>query len=671
LDTKSKNISYSSGVRLLAIIIVWLGFLGTIGSCLFLLQNQEVARLSSYTETYSYQNNFSQAVKNTVDYHVVLKSEDHIKISAEDSQTESHNIQRFHRIENQFPAMVNYVYYVQNTETGEKWTNLNSETSETTDPIQFIQRQRVNAFFNAWTSDATVPIFEDVAGMMTDSPYEVYAAVVEPLEPGDIFYDAFMDYTEANIHLQIATNAAIVSFILMAVAFIYLIYVTGRREPEEIMAKRPVRLYTDVHTILVCIAAFVSLLMVGGLFFNMSADLPILIAISVILSLDVFIGIFYVLAMVEQIRTRQIFTNSLIFQLISGIRTYLRLAFQGQVFKIWILLLLLGYGFINGLLFMLCAETYYGFVNGTFLFMFFILLAFNAGAVYFAGRSLIALSLIMEAVKEISAGNTDYPLNSTDIPVSFYAFAQDILNLQGGLKKAVAVAVKGERMKTDLITNVSHDLKTPLTSIINYVDLLKQENLENEKATGYVNILEEKSSRLKQLIEDLVEASKASSGNLAIIGEKVNLQELIMQAGGEYEEKIQQAQLDLHIHAGDETISVRADGRHMWRIAENLLSNAIKYSMPHTRVYIDTNSEEGYGSFTIKNISAFPLNISPEQLTERFVRGDESRSTEGSGLGLSIAQSLTALQGGKFQLEIDGDLFKVTVALPLWAEEQE
>jgi signal transduction histidine kinase len=228
---------------------------------------------------------------------------------------------------------------------------------------------------------------------------------------------------------------------------------------------------------------------------------------------------------------------------------------------------------------------------------------------------------------------------------------------------------KGERMKTDLITNVSHDLKTPLTSIVNYVDLLKKEELDNQRACEYINILEEKSDRLKLLIEDLVEASKASSGNLAVNHEKVDLQELITQACGEFQEKVTQAELELHVNSQEESISIKADGRHMWRIAENLLSNVIKYSMPHSRVYIDMGSDIAYGSFTIKNISAFPLNISPEQLTERFVRGDQARSTEGSGLGLSIAQSLTVLQGGKFQIQIDGDLFKVSVSLPLWPEE--
>lgn len=666
MDIKSRNISHSGGAKLAAAIIVWLGFLATIGSCLFLWDNQEIASSSSYTEDYSFRSNFSTLVYDTAEYHAILKSEDDIMSSGADAQTNADNLQRFHRIENKLPALVNFVYYARNTQTGETWTNLSPETA---DPIPFIQKQPVTAFLNGWTSDASVTLFGDfgrLEDMMAGSPYEVYAAVVEPLQPGDMFYNNYTDYTQTKARTDAATILAIISSLLMAAAFVYLIYVAGRRKPDgEVVLTQVDRMYTDVHTVLVLIAALLSMSIAIGS--GISTAMPNIIAIAVILSLDLFIGLSYVLSMARQIKTGQIFTNTLLYKLGSGLKAFLRLAFQGKVFKVWTLLLLLGYGFINGLSGWYLRESIHS--NASSLAFSLLLLAFNAGVVYFVARSLVALPQIMEAVREISAGNLDYPLDSTRIPVSLAAFAENIRSLQGGLQKAVAQAVKGERMRTDLITNVSHDLKTPLTSIVNYVDLLRKENLENEAAAGYVAILEEKSARLKQLVEDLVEASKASSGNLAVTGEKVDLQELMMQACGEYEKKIQQAQLDLHMQTAAETVFIWADGKHMWRIVENLLSNVIKYSLPHSRVYIDIASDDGYGSFTIKNISAFPLNISPEQLTERFVRGDESRSTEGSGLGLSIAQSLTALQRGKFQLEIDGDLFKVTVAIPLWAEE--
>lgn len=292
--------------------------------------------------------------------------------------------------------------------------------------------------------------------------------------------------------------------------------------------------------------------------------------------------------------------------------------------------------------------------------------AINGFVFYQTAKGLKTLSTIIEGTKNISSGNMDYAFDVNNMSVAFAAFAENIQTIQSGLKKAVDEAIKGERMKTDLITNVSHDLKTPLTSIINYVDLLKKEELDNQKVKEYINILDEKSARLKVLIEDLVEASKASSGNLPVNAEKVDLHELVMQAVGEYREKIEKAGLDIRTSTSDKNIFVRADGKHMWRIIENLLSNVLKYSMQNSRVYINITKNETHGVLTIKNISALPLEIPVEQLTERFVRGDVSRTTEGSGLGLSIAQSLTNIQKGRFNIEIDGDLFKVNVEIPLW-----
>ncbi|HWP96580.1 MAG TPA: HAMP domain-containing sensor histidine kinase [Syntrophomonadaceae bacterium] len=676
MDIKLRNIRYSRGAKITAVIIVWLGFLAAMGSSLFLWENRGIAGVSNYARDSTFQNDFATMVHDTVEYHVVLKSEANIKNASTDAKTTANNLQRLHQIEKVLPTMVNFVYYVRNTQTGENWTNLDEQRlsklgSETVDPVRFIQEQPTTVFLGTSTIEASVP-FSQIASSTEDmpagSPYEVYAAVVGSLHPGDMFYNDFVNFMGTKTSIEFATMVLIIAFVLAAAAFIFLIYVTGRRDPEEEdMPGRVKGMYTDVHTLLVFIAAVISLCIAPGT----STDVPkilTIVALAVVLSLDVFIGLSYVLSMVRQFRAGQLFTNTLLYKLGSSLTAFLRLAFQGKVFKGWMLLLLFGYGIINGLIFILLVAFNSHSVWPEFLFILLVFLAFNAGVAYFSARSLAALAQIMVAVKEISAGNLDYTLSSNDIPASFAAFAEDIRSLQGGLQKAVAQAVKGERMKTDLITNVSHDLKTPLTSIINYVDLLKREELNNETAAGYVEILEEKSFRLKQLIEDLVEASKASSGNLAMTGEKVNLHELMMQACGEYQEKMQQAQLDLHMPTAGEAVVVWADGKYMWRIAENLLSNVIKYSLPHSRVYIDISSENGYGSFTIKNISAFPLNISPEQLTERFVRGDESRSTEGSGLGLSISQSLTGLQGGKFQLEIDGDLFKVTVAIPLWEE---
>ena len=250
------------------------------------------------------------------------------------------------------------------------------------------------------------------------------------------------------------------------------------------------------------------------------------------------------------------------------------------------------------------------------------------------------------------------------VSIDYYSYS-----ISRGLKAAVTEQVKAERLKTDLITNVSHDLKTPLTSIISYVDLLKRENIENPRVQEYITVLEQKSSRLKNLTEDLVEASKASSGNITLDLIPIHYTEILQQSLGEFEDKLAARSLQVLTTLPQEDVLILADGRQLFRVLENLLNNCCKYALLGSRVYIELQKDEEIANFTMKNISEAPLNVSPEELTERFVRGDVSRSTEGSGLGLSIAKSLTKLMNGKMKIEIDGDLYKVSLSFPLVKEE--
>lgn len=272
---------------------------------------------------------------------------------------------------------------------------------------------------------------------------------------------------------------------------------------------------------------------------------------------------------------------------------------------------------------------------------------------------------IADAIARIAGGDTSYQMNIDGLSGKELDVAHKINQIGTGLEHALQEKVKSERLKADLITNVSHDIKTPLTSIINYVDLIKREHVPNEKVQEYLTVLEQKSQRLKTLTEDLVEASKASSGNLKLEMNRIDLVEMIWQTSGEFEEKFATRQLELVNTLPSESIMIEADGRHLWRVLENLYNNAFKYAMAHSRIYTDITCENGIAYFTIKNVSETPLNINSDELTERFVRGDVSRSTEGSGLGLSIAQSLTKLQGGTFEIQIDGDLFKARVGFAM------
>ena len=231
--------------------------------------------------------------------------------------------------------------------------------------------------------------------------------------------------------------------------------------------------------------------------------------------------------------------------------------------------------------------------------------------------------------------------------------------------------MKSEHFQTELITNVSHDIKTPLTSIINYVDLLGKERLDNPKAQEYLEVLSRQSARLKKLIEHLIEASKASTGNLKVELEICDAQVTLVQTIGEYEEKLAQGQIELQIREPDEPVRIKADSRHLWRVFDNLMNNICKYAQPGTRAYVNLERVGDQACITFRNISREPLNITSEELLERFVRGDRSRSMEGNGLGLSIARSLTELMGGKLELTVDGDLFKVVLTFLVINDEKE
>ena len=288
---------------------------------------------------------------------------------------------------------------------------------------------------------------------------------------------------------------------------------------------------------------------------------------------------------------------------------------------------------------------------------FFLLLAVCRWAVKFAA--------VRAGAAELAKGNLEYRINTLRLPPLLKAHANDLNHISDGMAAAMEEQMKSERLKSELITNVSHDIKTPLTSIINYVDLIKAEHIDNPKVQEYIAVLDRQSARLKKLTNDLVDASKASSGTMQVHLEDVDACELLQQATGEYSERLAANKLTPVFSLPDQPVCIRADGALLWRVIDNLLSNICKYALPGTRVYMNAESDGARLTVSIKNISKAALNIPPDELMERFVRGDSSRNSEGSGLGLSIARSLTELMGGTFDLEIDGDLFKARFTFPV------
>ncbi|SKB97001.1 Signal transduction histidine kinase [Lachnospiraceae bacterium] len=275
---------------------------------------------------------------------------------------------------------------------------------------------------------------------------------------------------------------------------------------------------------------------------------------------------------------------------------------------------------------------------------------------------------ILHGVQEMSEGHLEDGIDDSWMTADNAQLARAINTMSVGLKKALKSSIKTEKLRADLITNVSHDIKTPLTSIINYVDLLKRLNLKEPEAQEYLRILEQKSSRLKTLTEDLVEASKIESGNISLEMTKLGFGMIVSQMEGEIYERFEASGLELVTTLPNKELYISADGRRLFRVLDNIYNNVAKYAMPDTRVYADLKEDDGKAVFSLKNISKQALNIDASELTERFIRGDVSRSTEGSGLGLSIAENLTKLQGGDFRIYLDGDLFKVTISFDLYRE---
>ena len=357
----------------------------------------------------------------------------------------------------------------------------------------------------------------------------------------------------------------------------------------------------------------------------------------------------FLLTLATRIKTRTVFSNTLTWLLCRSIGRLCRALGRSWplTWRVVVLFLLYLLGSVLTALTVFLIPVYQGL------------------ALYFLCRWTIQWRRVREGAARIVGGD---PSCKIDTGGKMYPdlreHAEQLNDLGGAIRTAVDRQLKSERFKAELITNVSHDLKTPLTSIINYVDLLKKEEIQNPRAAEYIEVLDRKSQRLKKLTEDLVEASKASTGNLAVNRERLGMVQLVQQAIGEFEEKFAQRGLQLISSFPAEEAYIQADGRHLWRIIDNLLSNCNKYAMEGTRVYLDVMKWDGTVTLSVKNISQQQLNIPAEQLMERFVRGEESRSTEGSGLGLSIARSLTELQGGVFRLDIDGDLFKAALSFP-------
>ena len=465
---------------------------------------------------------------------------------------------------------------------------------------------------------------------------------------------------EAYTYRNMAIAAAAVSMIAAVICFVFLMAAAGhseKRSKENIMTitdRIPLEVFAAVAAIVsVCPAAASD---IGGNKVLMAAVLTV--CISAVAA--AWLG--FIVASIVKIRHHTFKESSIIYRVVVWVLKVLKWICRKIIFilqgipLVWKSTLILMAGIIINFIIVIMICNAYN--PGPALFIWF----FGA-AVTMAAGIYIALCMrkLREAAHRLAEGDLEYQVDKKGLFLDLAKHAGDLNSIGQGMSRAVEEKMKSERFKTELITNVSHDIKTPLTSIINYVDLLKKEEIDNDRAVEYIEVLDRQSSRMKKLIEDLVEASKAATGAMKLNLEKCQVDVLMMQVAGEYKEKAEKAELSIISRQPDEKIEIIADGRSMWRIFDNLMNNICKYSQSGTRVYQILEQHGDKAVITYKNTSRYELDITSEELMERFVRGDKSRSTEGSGLGLSIAKNLTELNGGTFDISIDGDLFKVVM----------
>lgn len=562
-------------------------------------------------------------------------------------------------VQSHLDGETNVMYLVKNTDTNEIFTNVpswekgyNSAAFGDISPVFSFEavREKGNLKVEADDTDARHYVknyFKDF--YLTGQNEEVKIFLNADYPVIDEFYQASQYYWKYAKAGRLLLIMMLISLVMGMLSFILVTVQAGRDRNQEGLKLRAVdRMPTEV----ILAAGIIALSVMLGFGYSFYAEGYIMEIISMVMSVlaEMGLGVIFLaayLSFIRRVKGKLVWNSSLCHAIVKSCKNvYMARKTSGRMITAFLVLVLGN---------MLAILVFGG--------MGFLLALLADGLVLlYLVREGAGRQVIRDGLARIASGELDFKIDERELTGDNREMAEAVNHVGDGLQNAVKETLKSERLKADLITNVSHDIKTPLTSIINYVDLLKREDIQNPKIKGYIDILDSKSQRLKQLTEDLVEASKISSGNVVLDMNPIQFGELVWQTNGEFEEKFASRDLELVCRIPEEPVYIMADGRRMWRVVENLYNNVAKYAMPKTRVYVEVKKLGCRVVFEIKNVSANPLNnIRAEELTERFIRGDVSRSTEGSGLGLSIAQNLVKLQKGTFDIYLDGDLFKVTI----------
>lgn len=488
--------------------------------------------------------------------------------------------------------------------------------------------------------------------------YQVDVFIAKDITKSDVFSAAIKIISIGYTLRYYMVFFAMLSLVVFIFTVCYLFSAAGHKRDGTISLKFMDKIPLDVLTILISGIFSAIFIIIYNVSYNFD-EIGLVLILFVPCSVLYFVLLWYGLSVATRIKTKSFLKNNVLYFLFN--RLWYIFSNLALIYKT--VIAIIAVCLIEGLI---C--LFFGLAVSIIFYEYYMTYAVIFGLI-FAKVIIVAVVLYIAAIlqniksggERIAKGNLDYKIDVKFMFGDFKKFAMALNNINDGLQNAVNEKIKSERFKTELITNVSHDIKTPLTSIVNYVDLLKKEEIENDDAKKYIDVLDRQSIRLKKLVEDLMDASKASTGNVAVELTKCDVGILLNQALAEFEEKLNNANIKTIVWIPEKNVEILADGRHLWRVFDNLLNNICKYALENTRAYIDLKVIDKKAVITFRNISKYELNVSAEDLMERFVRGDISRNTEGSGLGLSIAKSLVELQNGNIELLVDGDLFKATI----------
>ena len=492
-----------------------------------------------------------------------------------------------------------------------------------------------------------------------------------------IYHQAEQLYDNRNVIPVICCTGTILAFL----CFIFLLCSAGHKNGREGITPSAIHeIHLDVYTVVVAVGAFTGLYLAFGWIGMNLSNMINLIVLVVLFAAEVIWCTLYFMELAIRLKMGKWWQNTILYRVFRFFGRFCKRVFRG------IVKLIRGIPMVwrTALLCLaVCVVEFFGlmlFYNNTDVLLFFWAIEkfILCGAITFVA---LMCKELQEGSEALADGDLNYKLDTSHMVLSFKEHGENLNRIGEGISAAVEQRMKSEHLKTELITNVSHDIKTPLTSIINYADLIGKEVSGDAKDTGdgagtetaqereqhiseYAEVLLRQSQKLKKLLDDLLEASKATTGNLEVHPEVCDVSVLLSQAVGEYGQRFADKQLETIVKQPEETVKVMADGRHLWRVFDNLLNNIYKYAQTGSRVYLNVEHDSQNVRIIFRNMSAYPLEMSPEELEERFTRGDRSRHMEGNGLGLSIAKSLTELQKGDMEIVTDGDLFKVVITLP-------